>query len=62
MSRLIEFAQAIEDELNDLKLQIESVNCHAHQIEEALQKEKAKNREIALTLRLIADRIEREEI
>lgn len=62
MSRLLEFAQAIEDELTDLKMQIESVNCHTHQVEEALQREKAKNRAVAAMLREIATRIEREEI
>ena len=62
MSKIIELAQAIDHEINNLQIQIESVNCHAHQIEEELQREKAKNRAVANILRELADRIEREEI
>lgn len=62
MSRIIELAQEIDREMDSLRYEIESVNCHAHQIEEQLQREKAKNRAVANMLRELADRIEREEI
>lgn len=62
MSRIIELAQEIDKEMDSLRYEIDSVNCHAHQIEEQLQREKAKNRAVANMLRELADRIEREEI
>lgn len=62
MSRIIELAQEIDKEIDSLRYEIDSVNCHAHQIEEQLQREKAKNRAVANMLRELASRIEREEI
>ena len=62
MSRIIELAQEIDKEMDSLRYEIDSVNCHAHQIEEQLQREKAKNRAVANMLRELADRMEREEI
>lgn len=62
MSRIIELAQEIDKEMDSLRYEIDSVNCHAHQIEEQLQREKAKNRAVANMLRELASRIEREEI
>ena len=62
MSKIVEMAIAIDEEIDKLRYEIESVNCHAHQIEEELQREKAKNRAVANILRGLADRIEREEI
>lgn len=62
MSRIIELAQEIDKEMDSLRYEIDSVNCRAHQIEEQLQREKAKNRAVANMLRELASRIEREEI
>ena len=61
MSKIIELAQIIDSEINDLQLQIENVNCRTYRLEEELQREKAKNRSVAAMLRELADRIEREE-
>ena len=62
MSRFIELAQEIDKEMDSLRYEIDSVNLHAHLIEEQLRREKAKNRAVANMLRELADRIEREEI
>lgn len=62
MSKILDMAVAIDEEFDKLHLKIESINCHAHQLEEQMAYQKAKNRVIASMLRELADRIEREEI
>ena len=62
MSKIIDMAIAIDEELNKLRLEIESTKCYAHQLEEQVACQKTTNRAIASMLRELADRIEREEI
>ena len=62
MSKILDMAVAIDEEFNKLRCEIESINCHANQLEEQLAHQKAKNRVMASILRELADRIEREEI
>ena len=62
MSKIIDMAVAIDEEFDKLRYEIDSINCYAHQLEEQLAYQKAKNRAIAAMLRELASRIEREEI
>lgn len=62
MSRLIEFAQEIDKELENLRCEATVIGNKVFDLEEKLAKEKEKNRLIALMLREMANRIEREEI
>ena len=61
MSKIMDMAMAIEEEFDKLRYEIESVNCYAHQLEEQVACQKAKNRVIASMLRELAGRIEQEE-
>lgn len=61
MSKIIEMAKAIDEEIEKLRYEVESVNCYAHQLEE-VEHQRAKNRDVAAMLRKLASRIEREEI
>lgn len=61
MSKILDMAVAIDEEFDKLHYEIESINCHAHQLEEQLAYQKAKNRVMASMLRELADRIEQEE-
>ena len=62
MSKIIDMAIAIDEEIEKLRYEVESVNCYAHQLEEQVTHQRAKNRDIAAMLRELASRIEREEI
>ena len=62
MSKIVELAKAIDEEIDKLRYEVESVNCYAHQLEEEVAHQRAKNRAIASMLRELASRIEREEI
>lgn len=62
MSKILDMAVAIDEEFDKLRYEIESINCHVHQLEEQLAHQKAKNHIMASILRELADRIEREEI
>ena len=62
MSKIIDMAVAIDEEFDKLRYEIDSINCYAHQLEEQLAYQKAKNRGLAEILRELASRIEREEI
>ena len=62
MSKIIDMAMAIDEEIEKLRYEVESVNCYAHQLEEQVAQQQAKNRAIAAMLRELASRIEREEI
>lgn len=62
MSKILDMAVAINEEFDKLRYEIESINCHAHQLEGQLACQKVKNRAVASMLRELADRIEREEI
>ena len=62
MSKIIDMAMAIDEEIDKLRYEVESVNCYAHQLEEEVAHQRAKNRAIAAMLRELASRIEREEI
>jgi hypothetical protein len=61
MSKIVDMAIAIDEEFDKLHYEIESVNCYAHQLEEQVACQKAKNRVIASMLRELAGRIEQEE-
>ena len=62
MSKIVELAKAIDEEIDSLRYEVESVNCYAHQLEEEVAHQRAKNRAVAAMLRELASRIEREEI
>jgi AmiR/NasT family two-component response regulator len=62
MSKIIDMAMAIDEEFDKLRYEIESIKCYTHQLEEQMDCQKAKNRDIAIILRELAGRIEREEI
>lgn len=62
MSKIVELAKAIDEEIDKLRYEVESVNCYAHQLEEQVAHQQAKNRAVAAMLRELASRIEREEI
>ena len=62
MSKIVELAKAIDEEIDRLRYEVESVNCYAHQLEEQIAHQRAKNRDVAAMLRELASRIEREEI
>ena len=62
MSKIIDMAMAIDEEIEKLRYEVESVNCYAHQLEEEVVHQRAKNRDVAAMLRELASRIEREEI
>lgn len=62
MSKILDMAVAIDEEFDKLRYEIESINCHANQLEEQLAYQKAKNHVMANMLRELADRMEREEI
>jgi hypothetical protein len=62
MSKIVELAKAIDEEIDKLRYEVESVNCYAHQLEEEVAHQRAKNRAVAAMLRELASRIEREEI
>lgn len=62
MSKIIDMAIAIDEEFDKLRYEIESIKCYAHQLEEQVACQKAKNRDVASILRELASRIEREEI
>ena len=55
-------AVAIDEEFDKLRYEIETIHCHANQLEEQLACQKVKNRAMASMLRELADRLEREEI
>ena len=62
MSKIIDMAMAIDEEIEKLRYEITSVNCYVHQLEEEVAHQRAKNRDVAAILRELAVRIEREEI
>ena len=62
MSKIVEMAVAIDEEFDKLRYEIDSINCYAHQLEEEIAHQRAKNRNVATMLRELASRIEREEI
>ena len=62
MSKIIDMAMAIDEEIEKLRYEVESVKCYTHQLEEEVAHQRAKNRAIASMLRELASRIEREEI
>ncbi len=62
MSKIVELAKAIDEEIDKLRYEVESVNCYAHQLEEEIAHQRAKNRSVAAMRRELASRIEREEI
>ena len=62
MSKIIEMAKAIDEEIDKLRYEITSVNCYVHQLEEEVAHQRAKNRDVAAILRELATRIERDEI
>ena len=55
-------AVAIDEEFDKLRYEIETIHCHANQLEEQLACQKVKNHAMASMLRELADRLEREEI
>ena len=62
MSKIVDMAIAIDEEFDKLRYEIDSINCYAHQLEEEMAHQRAKNRAVAAMLRELASRIEREEI
>lgn len=60
MSKILDMAVAIDEEFDKLRYDIETLNCHVHQLEEQLAYQKVKNRVIANMLRKLADGIEQE--
>ena len=62
MSKILDMAVAIDEEFDKLRYEIETIHCHANQLEEQLAYQKMKNRATASMLRELADRMEREEI
>lgn len=62
MSKILDMAVAIDEEFDKLRYEIETIHCHANQLEEQLDCQKMKNRAMASMLRELADRMEREEI
>ena len=50
MSKIIDMAVAIDEEFDKLRYEIETINCYAHQLEEQVACQKAKNRVIASML------------
>ena len=62
MSKILDMAVAIDDEFDKLRYEIETIHCHANQLEEQLACQKMKNCSMASMLRELADRMEREEI
>lgn len=62
MSKIVDMAMAIDEEIDKLHYEIDTINCYAHQLEEQLAHQKAKNRAVAAMLRELASRIDREEI
>lgn len=62
MGKIVDMAIAIDEEFDKLHYEIDSINCYAHQLEEEIAHQRAKNRAVAAMLRELASRIEREEI
>lgn len=44
MSKILDMAVAIDEEFDKLRYEIETIHCHANQLEEQLACQKVKNR------------------
>lgn len=62
MSKILDMAVAIDEEFDKLRYEIETIHCHANQLEEQLACQKMKKCAMTSMLRELADRMEREEI